>query len=406
MPLRSFRGPTLALAASLLLSFLPGALWACAAPSRDVDVVVGLRNAPPFSALTSGGIAEGFAVDIWTSVEHELHDENAITSSEIVLCNTIADQEAALKSGAVDVVISPLTITGERLRRYDFSQQYLSSGLTLAVRSTSAIDFSAATQVIVQTVTQPGVVRAILIFLAANLVLALLIRLAIRAERSEAPSGQKSGWGETVDTMLEAIVRTSGLKGLSDRFTTLLGKMLEIFMAVVGTVLSATIFGVLTSAFVGTIGTSSTVPASVLPAMRVATLEGSTAQTFLLEQYRKEGAADTDGICVPAAQAGPETTCLLYPGWPEAVFALNEGAVAAVLGDWIALSYQSRLDRYRGRIEVQSGVYLNEPYGWGITRSRPALRAAIDRALIENMRDPRWRKRIEAYLGAGAVAPN
>ena len=399
------------LALALFIGLIPSILAAqtpgCALPTRDVDVVVGLREAPPFSSVPPNGLAEGFAVDIWTSVEHELIGEGVMSTSEIVLCPNIAAQEAALKSGDVDVVISPLTITGERMRNYDFSQQYLPSGLTLAVRSTSAIDFSAATQVIIQTVTQPGVVSAIIVFLTANLILAFLIRMAIRAEGAKPdPDGERT-WQGRIDTLLEAMVRTSGLKGLGERFHSILGKLLEIFMAVVGTVLSATVFGVLTSAFVGTIGSGATVPAAELPSLKVATLEGSTAQAFLIQQYIRAGIDGSGGpICTLAADPDPDSNCVLYPGWPEAVYALAEGKVDAVLGDWIALSYQARLDRYKGRIDVQSGVYLNEPYGWGVAPDRLELRAGIDRALIEDMRDPRWRKRIEAYLGAGAVAPN
>ncbi|WP_132693933.1 transporter substrate-binding domain-containing protein [Rhodovulum steppense] len=385
--------------------FVAASASACDLPIRDVDVVVGIRDAPPFSAMSPTGLAEGFAIDIWTSVEHELIAEGAMSSSEIVLCRSIADQEAALEDGLVDVVISPLTITGPRMQRYDFSQQYLQSGLTLAVSSTSAIDFETATRVIYQTVTQPGVVKALLIFLAANLLLAALLRLALRHEGrgGDGAGAEDQGW---LTTLLEAVVSTTGLKGLGDRFKTLLGRLLEIFMAVVGTVLSATIFGVLTSAFVGSIGASSTVSAENLPGMRIATLEGSTAQQFLVRQYAAEGLLQAQAVCVPEEDATPDTGCLLYPGWPQAVRALDEGRVEAVLGDWIALSYLSRLDRYRGRVEVQSGVYLNEPYGWAIARDRPELRAAIDRALIEDMRDPGWRRRIEAYLGPGAVAPN
>jgi len=393
---------------SAVLAFLSqgaAAQSGCGTPKRNVDVVVAIRNAPPFSAFARDGQAEGFAIDIWTSVEHDLLSEGAMTASEIVLCQSIADQEAALKDGSVDVVISPLTITAERMRTYDFAQQYLQSGLTLAVASSSAIDFDEATAVIFETVAQPGVVKAVLVFLLANLALAALIRLAVRYEM-KGREGEDMLAPDWVKTMIEAVVRTSGLKGLSDDFNSVLGRLLEVFMAVLGTVLSATIFGVLTSAFVGSIGSSRSVPAETLPQMRIATLEGSTAQEFLISQTTAEGISRTGAVCVTAPEADEASNCLLYPGWPEAVKALDAGDVQAVLGDWIALSYLSRLDRYRGRIEVQSGVYLNEPYGWAVRQDRQDLRAAIDRALIEDMRDPKWRKRIEAYLGAGAVAPN
>ena len=61
-------------------------------------------------------------------------------------------------------------------------------------------------------------------------------------------------------------------------------------MGVVGTVLSATIFGVLTTALVGSIGGSREIALADLPRHRVATLKDSTAQSFL-EQFAADEAA-------------------------------------------------------------------------------------------------------------------
>nr|MBC6963397.1 cystine transporter subunit [Roseobacter litoralis] len=368
------------------------------------DVIVAIRDAPPFTARSDSGLAEGFAVDIWTSIEHELTASGLMSKSQIIMCDGIDDHLRALARGDVDVVISPLTITAQRMEGFDFSQQYLQSGLTLAHRTSSAIDFAAATGVIVQTISQPGVIRAILIFLAINLALAVLIRAALRA--GSTPDEIETGIGHWFDSMVEALVRTVGLKGLSEQFRTRWGRLLEIFMALLGTVLSATILGVLTTAFVGSIGGLGGTPSSRLPEMRIATLEGSTAQAFLIAQYPQAEVNKTQAVCTQAAIAREVDNCLVYATWPDAVEGLERGNVDAVLGDWVALTYLSRLDQYVDRISVDSKVYRNEPYGWGISRDRSDLRRGIDKAMIELMRDPRWRKRIEAYLGVGTVAPN
>lgn len=381
--------------------------WAaanCTSANSDADVVVAIRDAAPFTSRASNGFNEGFAIDIWTSIEHVLIDEGLMTNSDIVLCENIADQTQALAAGDIDVVISPLTITASRMELFDFSQQYLQSGLTLAKKSSSAIDFRQATQVIIQTVTQPGVWRAILFFIGFNLVLAFLLRAALKA--SGRKEGADVGLGAWFDALVEATVRTVGLRGYGDTFRTRAGRFLEIFMAVMGTVLSATILGVLTSAFVGSIGANALVPAERLPQMRIATLESSTAQAFLIGEYDKVEQSQTRAVCVDAEVAAESDKCLLFDSWADAVEALDAGQVEAVLGDWIALTYLSRLDRYRNRVSVDSAVYRNEPYGWGVARDRPDLRRGIDRAMIEMMRDPRWRKRVEAYLGVGTVAPN
>ena len=393
------------LAVALVLA-LTGAVAAdCPVRTPGTDIAVGIRPAIPMIEFDRRGEPRGLAIDIWALVERELREDAQFGTSEFIVCPSILDQGRALASGALDVVISPLTITAERMQHYAFSQQYLSSGLTIATRDSGAIDFRYATGIIVETVTQPGVIRALLGFLILNLVVALLLRWALRAEGQDFER-DKGPFGAAVEYMIEAVSRTLGLKGVGDGFRGAAGKMLEIFMAVVGTALSATIFGVLTSAFVGAIGEQSTLPAEEVVTHRVATLANSTSQDFLQQVDRQVSGPRDRPFCLPRTLAGPEDRCLLTATWLDAVAMLASGEVDMVLGDWVALSYLARSDRYAGRLNVQSQTYVGEAYGWGITPGRPDLRNAIDRILIDEMRQPGWRRRIEAALGTGAISPD
>lgn len=377
------------------------ALAACPERQPGTDVAVGIRHAAPFVEIDRNALPRGLAVDIWESVSRPLVLAGKIGSIEYILCPSIGDQGAALASGALDVVISPLTITAERMQSYAFSQQYLGSGLTVARRESSAIDFEHAIGVVADTIAQPGVLRAVLGFLAFNLIVAFLIRQALRAQDdADAAAG-----GGFVVYALEAIVRTAGLKGVGDRFRTTAGRILEIFMAVVGTALSATLFGVLTSAFVGAIGAQEAVPIEDVLGQRVATLNASTAREFLITTDARITGTRNDGLCVALANAGADARCMTVSTWEEAIGLVVEGRADLVLGDWVALSYLARSDRFAGKVAVQAQSYLSEPYGWGITPLRPDLRAAIDQVLIEEMRQPGWRKRIESALGQGAINP-
>ncbi len=374
---------------------------------NDDTLNVGVRKSAPFVVFDDTRHAEGLAIEIWEDVLEDLVRAGVATGSEYVICETIGDQRAALVAGDLDVVISPLTITARRMLFYDFSQQYLGSGLTLAEIQSGAIDFELATSLIIATVTQPGVVRAVLLFLGFNLLLAICIRAALRSGGGLSPVEGEGRLVSGIKYLLEAIVRTAGLKGVGDAFSTTFGKLLEIFMAVVGTALSATVLGVLTSAFVGASGQSGSLGASHLPDHRIATLADSTAETFVENQYEERGLVTSDGpVCVEAGTPLASTRgCVLYKTWGEAVTALAAGEVEYVLGDWVALSFHARSDLYRNRIAVHSQVFQNEPYGWGIAPGQDDLRREIDRSLISQMRQPSWRKRIESFLGAGAISP-
>lgn len=336
-----------------------------------------------------------------------------------------------MRRGFVDVVISPLTITAERMRSYDFSQQFLSSGLTLALPHSNAIDFQEATSVLTETLMQPTVARAIVLFLSFNLIMAYLIRFVLVTPEDEPRRGRLGSW---LRYILEAIMRTIGLRGVDDGYFTTASKVLEIFLAVVGTALSATILGVLTTAFVGSIGSQRAIDPRSLSTMRLATLECSTSQQFIREQYldltakyvlgdplRPELDRRIDLLACPRqvrdgeqeedddlTSPGLRGSVVLTHRWVDAMQLLADGKVDGVLGDWVALTYLSRTDLFAGRVTVQPSVYRNEPYGWGIARKDGSteLRAAIDRALISQMREVDWRKNLEAELGAGSVSPN
>ena len=424
----------LILAVVCLIGGLTPPAHACPTSRAPGDIIVAMRdNAEPFSYFDSGGAPAGFAYDLWRKVERSLSvldAEGRSVAPEVtfVACNTIDGQEVALVEGRIDVVIAPLTITSQRMRSYDFSQQYLSSGLALALPPSNAIDFTQAKKIVAETVLHPTVARAVLLFLTFNLVMAFLIRWLLIGTSD----GSHTRAGIWLRSLLESVIRTIGLRGVGDSYSTATAKVFEIFLAVVGTALSATLLGVLTSAFVGSVGGQDRVPARDLTKMNIATLDCSTAQNLLLSEYRQmlldteRGSPEyaalehriSDLIC---RAEDPERADIvvdddpliagrvrLVSSWRQAANLLAEGEVDGVLGDWIALTYLSRQDSYANQISVLPNVYRNEPYGWGISRASvpPDLRRQIDRALIQEMRNRGWRKNLEDVLGAGSVSPN
>ena len=85
-------------------------------------------------------------------------------------------------------------------------------------------------------------------------------------------------------------MRTVGLQGLGDGARSTAARAVEVFIAVVGTLLSATVFGLLTTALVGSMTSTHAVTLHDLADRRVATLADSTAQAFL-EQLLEDQAA-------------------------------------------------------------------------------------------------------------------
>jgi ABC-type amino acid transport substrate-binding protein len=395
----------------LLLAALAAAPAAPAAASCErpagVDVAVGLREAPPFIASEPIRGRRGLSFDLWQSIERQLRAEGLIARTAFVEC-PLGDQLRALAAGDLDLVISPLTITAERMRRFDFSPQYLSSGITVARRDAGGIDFGYAAAILRDTLGRRGVPAAILVFLSANLILAALLVRALRERDGLGVPPAGPPLRRVGRMSVETVLRTIGLKGIGDGAPSAGVHAAEIAMAVVGAALSATVFGVLTTALVGSVGGQRPLAPADLAGLRVATLVDSTSEAFLEAILRPAGPAAgrvepvslAPGPC--AAGAGG---CVATPTWSEAMALLAAGEVDVVLGDWAQLSYLARQPQHSGQVAVQAAAFQLEPYGWGISRARPELRAAIDRALADRLRSPGWRQLVQEYMGDGSISP-
>ncbi len=369
--------------------------------SADPDVLtVGIRQFPPFVVIADNDPPSGLSIELWERVERDLIRRGVILDSEYVVCDSLDAAGQALARGDLDVVVSPLTITSERMALYDFSQSYFLSGLTVADRETGVLAFEHAIETLFSSLFHEGTLRAVVAFLVFNLILALLIRWLLHdAAEREAGRGL-TGFGAS---FAEAVERTLGLKGLSDRAAGVSGRVLEIFMAISGALLSAAFLGVLTTSFVSALGQGTVIPSEDLPKMRVAAVEGSTAAAFLGELYRADGGRMA---CARTPLPPGEPGCVLVLHLPDAIDAMLEDGADAVLGDWAALSWHERGRRYGGRIRVEPVIYRNDPFGWGLTPGRPDLRRAIDAALIGQIRQPDWRERVERHLGGGSISPD
>lgn len=377
----------------------------CVFPEGAYDVLVGIRDSEPFVYDDPVRGQTGLGIELWEAVSDSLAASGMPVRSAYVTCS-LGNQMEALADSRLDLVISPLTITADRMDHIDFTVQYLTSGLTVVKPRTGAIDFRQATRVLRDTVLQPGTTRAILIFLVANLVIGLL---ALRLLRNDVYGGSpdENRLLRPLRFILESIVRTLGLKGLGDKFASFSGRILEISMAIIGTILSATVFGVLTSAFTSAIGGTTDVAPRSLADHTVVTLVDSTSQRFIEAVHAEGQDQDRVGglVCAPLASAGPATPCLTVEAWDDAIDVMLAGRADFVVGDWVQLSFLARQPRYSAQVQVQSRTYLNEPYGWGVAPDRTELRDEIDKVLVAKIRNPYWRPMIESYLGSGSISP-
>src|SRR5947209_5413579 len=107
----TFRPCTCAFA--LAISFqLIGDTWAADEFTRDITtrtVVVGVKEAPPFSMKAADGTWSGVSIDLWKVVAADLHLQYRFAEEPTV--QALLDRT---RIGEVDVAVAALTVTADR----------------------------------------------------------------------------------------------------------------------------------------------------------------------------------------------------------------------------------------------------------------------------------------------------
>ena len=74
---------------------------------------------------------DGFSIDLWASIETELH-----ATHEFSVTESVNDLLGAVQSGKADLGIAAVSITSDRNVGFDFSQPMFDAGLQIMVRDT------------------------------------------------------------------------------------------------------------------------------------------------------------------------------------------------------------------------------------------------------------------------------
>ena len=97
---------------------------------QDSVLKVGYTSAPPF-IIQNGDDLEGINIWLWERTAKELELQYELIPMEF------SNMLRALESGEIDVSINPLTITGERNKRMEFTHTFFASNSTIAVTGLS-----------------------------------------------------------------------------------------------------------------------------------------------------------------------------------------------------------------------------------------------------------------------------
>jgi ABC-type amino acid transport substrate-binding protein len=100
------------------------------------ELVVGIKEAPPFTMKNADDAWTGLSVELWERIASELG-----LSYRYVQAVTVSDLLAGTESGKFDIGVGAITVTAERERRLDFTQPFYTTGLGIAVPTVSSMSW-------------------------------------------------------------------------------------------------------------------------------------------------------------------------------------------------------------------------------------------------------------------------
>ena len=362
-----------------------GALNVCSSiPNVPDDTLkVAIRKAPPFISEHAIHGLTGISVDLWEHIaQHRDYDFAYV-------CLSHPETIAALKSGKIDLTISPLTISSTREEAFDFSHQYFNSRLVFSgPPEATGFNFERILE------TLWNVVASKTFLIGAAVILAIIIGITtfgIRYARYYMPERLAEGRRKEtfwLHMVLFAMVNTLGIEKSVWDFGTVPLQAFTLVVSLLGAGLSASVGGILTASIVNSTETGSLQPTTTqdLAHTRFSTLEGSTAAKHLTRRLDRSEAGD------PSSLRERRT-------WAAALEDIKAGRADRVLGDWVQLIYLSNQDRFRDHVQVSDATVQFEPYGWGLPTGSPLIEP-INQEIMKVLRSPEWPEVVHDHVGS------
>ena len=145
---------------SILMLLMGAGADAQQQPLPQRVLLVGTKEAPPFSMKQPDGNWTGISIDLWQQIAADLNLTYEFRELDL---KQLLD---GVKNRSLDVAVAALTITSEREKNFDFTHAYYTTGLGIAVASKSRSPWFA-------------VIRRFLSFAFLKIVLSLALLLLV-----------------------------------------------------------------------------------------------------------------------------------------------------------------------------------------------------------------------------------
>ena len=327
------------------------------APPAKQPVSVGLFLSPPF-VMQEQGRFTGMAVELWESIAGPQGIQ-----SEYRPFPTIRALIDAAANGEIDVAVTNLTITQGRAQRIDFTHPWFDAGQRIMVnehQGTRLLD-------VVAGLRDAGFLRAYawLAFVIAAATVSLTI-----FDRQFDPAFPRR-WRDGVAESFFSIMSVASGKASGRRnIFGWVGRIWQGLWLIFGIAVLAYVTSSVTSVMTTLSLTNQINSLTDLPGKSVGVFTGSVS-----EDFARDSGFDRQS----------------FPNINEAVTALRDGSIDAIIGDAPVLEYYAHTHPEE-RVDVIGGLFEPDKYGFGLVRNSPLTRqltieilGAHERGLVEEL---------------------
>jgi ABC-type amino acid transport substrate-binding protein len=356
--------PGLVIGFSLLMTVMSAYVGGQQSSAAPQPLIVGTKEAPPFSMKTSDGQWIGLSIDLWRQIAAELNFQ--FEFRELVLKQLLD----GVRDGSLDAAVAAFTITPEREKKLDFTHAFYTTGLGIAVSvKTHNPWFTVARRVI----------SAAFLKVVASLTLVLLgVGVLVWWFEHKKNPGQFNGSaarGIGSGFWWSAVTMTT--VGYGDKAPiTLAGRILGLIWMFVAIILISSFTATITSTLTVTQLETVIKGPEDLPKVTVGTIANTTGESYLKQiqlSFRSYGSPQ------------------------EGLAALKEGKIQALVYDAPILRYYIH-QNYIGSLEVLPYRLQRQEYGIALQPNSP-LREQINVVLLQKIQEKAWQEKLSQYLG-------
>jgi len=327
-------------------------------------LIVGTKEAPPFSMKTSDGQWTGLSIDLWRQIAAELNLQ--FEFRELTLKQLLE----GVTDGSLDAAVAAFTITPEREKKLDFTHAFYTTGLGIAVAgkaqnpwfTVAGRFFSIAFLKVVATLT--------LVLLGVGV-------LVWWFEHKKNPQQFNGSTARGIGSGFWWSAVTMTTVGYGDKApVTLAGRILGLIWMFVAIIIISSFTAAITSSLTVTQLESVIRGPEDLPKVTVGTIANTTSESYLKQI---------------------QISFLSYGSPQQGLAALKAGKVQALVYDAPILRYYIH-QNYIGSLEVLPYRLQRQEYGIALQSNSP-LREQINVVLLQKIREKAWQDRLSQYLG-------